>query len=272
MRKHVAVVLAACCGLAALGAEPLIELRLGAGRTVASGALVEAGQESVSTLDLVLSDALAEVNVDTVELTLNGYSIVGFARKSKTPSGIRLVVERGSTRHSHLAMAGENHLRFSAEDVDGNRYRGEFVVRVSEDVRGVQLLSGPDPPPAALEASEPKASPPVIAFTTDSDVSRDQRTWRLFAEVQDESGIRSVVVELNWKEFERIQMRNGFPSRQRGEFRKARRLPGSVTGDSRRLVLDIPVPLRKRETQVGLRATNSHGLEASKIVTIRRPR
>ena len=79
-------------------------------------------------------------------------------------------------------------------------------------------------------------------------------------------------MELNWKEFERVQMRNGFPSRQRGEFRKAGSLPGSVNGDSRRLVLNIPVPLRERETEVGLRATNSHGLEASDSVTIRRPR
>ena len=60
----------------------------------------------------------------------------------------------------------------------------------------------------------------------------------------------------NWNLYERVQMRSGFPSRQRGEFRKARSLPGSVTSDSQRLVLDIPVPLRKRETRVELRATN----------------
>ena len=98
-----------------------------------------------------------------------------------------------------------------------------------------------------LEASEPKALPPAIA-------------------------IRAVAVELNWKLCERVRMRSGFPSRQRGEFRQAPSLPGSVTGDSWRLVLDIPVPLRNRETRVELGATNRQGLEASESVTIRRPR
>ena len=147
-----------------------------------------------------------------------------FARKSTTPAGIRLVVDRARIRHLHLAMAGENRLRFAARDLAGNRYRGEFVVRVSESIRGVQLLSGPDPPPAVLEASEAKALPPEIAITSDPAVSRDQRSWRLLAEVRDKSGIQSVAVELNWKLDERAQMRGGFPSRKRGEFRKARRL------------------------------------------------
>ena len=271
MRKRAAATLFTGFALAALGAEPSLELRLGAGRAIAPGSVAEAGQDSVSTFDVVLSDALAEIDLDTVDLALNGNPIIGFARKSKTPAGIRLVVDRARIRHPHLALARENRLRFAALDLDGNRYRGEFVVRVSEGVRGVQLLSGPDPHPAVLKGSGPKGLPPVIAITSNPGVSRDQRSWQLVAEVRDRSGIRLVAVELNWKQYERIQMRSGFPSRQRGKFRKAGSLPGSVTGDSQRLVLDIPVPLRKRETRVELRATNLQGLEASESVTIRRP-
>ena len=184
MRKYVAAALAVSYSSLAFGAEPSLELCLGAERAVVPGTQVVASQESVSTLDIILSDALAEIDLDTVELELNGYPIVGFARKSKIPRGIRLVVDRARTRHSHLAMTGKNELRFSAADIDGNRYRGVFLVRVSKDIRGVQLLSGSEPHPAVLQASEPKVVPPVIAIKSDSDVSRDQRIWRLLAEVR----------------------------------------------------------------------------------------
>ena len=270
MRTRVAATLFTGFALAAYGGEPSLELRLGAGDAIGPGSVAEAGPESVSTLDVVLAGGLAEIDLDTVDLEFNGNSIIGFARKSKTPAGIRLVVDRGRIRHAHLALAGENRLLFAARDLDGNRYSGAFVVRVSEGSRGVQLLSGPSPSPAVLEALEPKAQPPEIAITSDPGVSRDPRSWRLVAAVQDESGIQSVVVELNRKQYERIQMRGGFPSRQRGEFRKARSLPGSVTGDSQRLVLDFPVPLWKRETRIELRATNLQGIEASESVTVRR--
>ena len=271
MRTRVAASLCAGVALAACGGEPSLELRLAAGDAIAPGSVAAAGTASVVTLDIVLSGGLAEIALDTVELNLDENPIIGFARTGRTLTGIRLVVDRSGNRHPHLAMAGESRLRFAARGLDGNRYRGEFVVRVAEGSRGVQLLSGPDPSSAVLEASEPKALTLEIAITSDPGVSRDRRSWRLVAEVRDGSGIRAVAVELNWKLYERVLMHSGFPSRQRGEFRKAPSLPGSVTGESRHLVLDIPVPLRKRETRVELRATNLLGLEASESVTIRIP-
>ena len=160
MRKRVTATLLTGFALAAYGGEPSLELRLGAGDAIGPGFVAQASPESVLTLDVVLSDALAEIDLDTVDLDLNGNPIIGFARKSKTPAGIRLVLDRGRIRHPHLAMAGENRLRFAARDLDGNRYRGEFVVRVSQGVGGVQLPSGPGSAPGragSVEAEGPAA-------------------------------------------------------------------------------------------------------------------
>ena len=235
---------------------------------MSSGALIETDQESVPTLDLMLVDARAEVDLDTVSLMLNGNQIIGFARRGKTPTGLRLVVDRESVRHPHLALAEDNHLQFAAADMEGNRYRGEFDLRISDDVAGIRLVAaGVLSQPVLQEVAKPNASAPTIKLLADPEVVPDGNSWQLVAEVQDDSGIQAVVVLVNWKEYERVQLRNGFPSRQRQGRRKAG-LPGSVTGDSHRLMLDIPVPLGKRLNSITLRATNSHGIEESTVVSI----
>ena len=272
MRIRAVAVALAGCTLAVFGAEPSLVLRLDGGPAIPVGAAARAGLDDASTFDLVLSGAPARIDLDTVVLTLNGHSIVGFARKGNTDAGIRIFIDRAGIRHPHLALSDENRLRFSARDEDGNRYNGEFVVHVSEGVRGVTEISVPGQPPSIVEGPDTPAQPPVIAFTSDPTVPRGDRSWRLLAEVRATTGIRAVSLDLNWKQFERIELLGGLPTRRRGRFHKPGRLPGTVTGHGRHLVLDIPVPLGKRETRVELRATTIAGVEASAHVTVRRSR
>ncbi len=147
---------------------------------MSSGALIETDQESVPTLDLMLVDARAEVDLDTVSLMLNGNQIIGFARRGKTPTGLRLVVDRESVRHPHLALAEDNHLQFAAADMEGNRYRGEFDLRISDDVAGIRLVAaGVLSQPVLQEVAKPNASAPTIKLLADPEVVPDGNSWQL---------------------------------------------------------------------------------------------
>ena len=270
MRNAAAIVALALCLTVTAAANPSLELRLGSGPAFSSGVTIGVGPEAAPVFDLRLMDARADIDPESVAVTLNRTSIKGFASFNRMPCGARLIVDRRTQNHPDFALGAENRLTFGCDDALGNSYRGEFVLRVSKAESDSRLLlpPGPDTPGVLVDNSDRGGAPSVGLSVSEG--RRGPRTARVVAEIRDMQGIRSVVLELNWKEFERIVMQNGFPSRRRGGFRSSRALTGSVQGDSKHLRLDIPIPLQGRETYVGIRAEDVKGAVTSEIVQVRR--
>ena len=270
MRNAAAMAALALCLAVPAAASPSLELRVGSGPAFSSGVTIGVAPDSAPVFDLRLTDARADIDPESVAVSLNGTSITGFASFNRMPRGARLIVDRRTQNHPDLALRSENRLTFGCDDALGNSYRGEFVLRVSNAESDSRLLlpPGPDTPGVLVENSNRGGAPSVALSVPEA--HRGPRTARVIAEIRDMQGIRSVVLELNWKEFERIVMQNGFPSRRRGGFRSSRALTGSVEGDTKHLRLDIPIPLQGRETNVGIRAENVQGAVTSEVAQVRR--
>ena len=257
-----AVALAAAC-LTAAGSEPSITIRLAPGATFPAGAAVDVAPEAVETFDVILSEALAPILPNSAKLRLNGVEIVGYARLSRMARGFRALVETKATNHPYLALSRpENDLRFEVKDEGGNVYRGNWTVRMGSIEAGAALASEqPEPVPVVERKME---APPAIRILGRPVAVRAARSKGKFeapvrAEVRDSEGISEVVLYVNGKEVDKIQMLRGFPSRRRGRFRKSETLPGTVSGGSRELMIDIPVPLPNRRNVVRISVTNVAG-------------
>lgn len=251
-------------------ASPSLELRVGSGPTLSSGVSAGVGPDGAPICDLRLMNARADIDPESVTVSLNGTSITGFGSCNMMPGGARLRIDCRTQDHPDLALRSENRLTFSCEDTLWNSYRGKFVLRVSNSKGESRLLAPPSPDtPDVLVAKSNHGGVPSVSLSVPT-AHRGPRTARVVAEVRDMLGIRSVVLELNWKEFERIVMQNGFPSRRRGRFRFSRAMTGGVEGHNEHLRLEIPIPLARGGTNVGIRGENIVEAVTSEIVQVRR--
>ena len=257
-----AIALVAACLIAA-GSEPSITIRLAPGAAFPAGAAIDTAPGAVETYDVILSDALAPILPDSAKLRLNGIEIVGYARLSRMTRGFRVLVETKATSHPHLALSRpENDLRFETEDEGGNVYRANWSLRMNSIEGGVALASD-QPEPVPVVERKRVDGPAIRILGTPVAVraagSKGKFEAPVRAEVRDSEGISEVVLYVNGKEVDKIQMLSGFPSRRRGKFRKSATLPGTVSGGSRELVIDIPVPLPNRRNVVRVAVTNLAG-------------
>ena len=272
MGRAVALPTLACCLAVTALSDPVVEFRVGPSGAFLPGSTIGVGPDAAGIVDLRLIGARAAVDLESIDISLNGTSIAGFARLSRMPRGVRVVVDRQNQNHPDLGLRARNLLAFACEDLLRNSYRAHFDLRVSPAETGARLLASPstDTPRAPVERQSHAEAPKVSLRVPE--VGRGQRTARIYAEIRDLKGIREVILEVNWKEFERIVMQNGLPSRRRGKFRSSRALPGSARGDSEYLLLEIPIPMQRRETRVSIRAENSAGAVASEVVHVRKER
>lgn len=123
--------------------ERPLEPGLGDVRAIAAVAMAKVGQESDSTLEVVLSMRARGNSLRTDDLNLNGNLINGFIGTINISVRSFLIVDRGRTRHPHLALAGEKPIQFAARDLDGRLRRGEAM---------------PSAPRSAIEAFRPRRS------------------------------------------------------------------------------------------------------------------
>ena len=258
-----------------ISSEPSVTVKLTPEAVFASGSVIDAGTSSVETLDIVVTGILAKMNPKTVSVRLNENEIVGLARLSRMSSGFRAYMDLKGVNHPQLALAQfQNDLQFTGKDEDGNAYRGSWTINTGPGL-GTPVLSGTqlDAPPIV----EYRVSTPEIRFSSDPPVHAIKRSQRLTEavvdfQVMDAGGIRSVFIYLNGKQLEDIQLRNGLPSRARGQFRRSTELPGTVTGGSHALQIRVPVPLRKAVNLVRISASNVDGVEVTESFIINRPK
>ena len=260
----------------AICGEPTISLTLAPEAAFTSGSVIAAGVETVETLDLVVSGALGDMDANSVSVRLNGNEIVGFARLSRMSDGFRAFLDFKAANHPHFVLKlAENDLQFLAKDQAGNTYRASWTINADQGP-GAPVLSGTQPMPPPLVEHKLVARP-QIRFSSDPPVHTIRRSKRALEalvdfEVTDAKGIRSVYIHLNGNELEAIQVRNGFPSRKRGKFRRASELPGTVTGGSNALQIRVPVPLPKAANFVRISASNVDDVEVTESFNISRPR
>lgn len=258
----------------AFGGEPVISVALSQNSVFATGSVIDVGTDAVATFDIVVSSSVADIRPDSVSLLLNGNEILGFARLSRMADGFRASVNYAAADHPHLALAGsENVLEFRAIDEEGHTYRGSWTINAHLGAMSAVLAGRRAETPPVIEFKA--VVRPQIRFSSSPRVQEFTRWKRkaraqLHFEVVDARGIRSVLIFVNGRELEAIQMRNRFPVRRRGKFRRFARLPGTVTGGSHALQIRVPVPLLKSATLVRISATNVDGFEATESVSISR--
>jgi hypothetical protein len=253
--------------------EPRIVLALPAygDVTFANFGAVAVPTPEVGLLQVIVSDARAELDISSIRMLLNNQPVSAFLTINPMVLGARVSVDfsRIANPAFKLRADGDNVLSFEALDRQRNRYFAQFLIRVQQDASRPQLLTDIRLP--ARKAFEPPPSYPAprIRWISPATDVAQARTTVLEAEVLDEYGLRQVILEVNGKEIETVVLENGMPVRKRGGFRTPKRLPGTVEGDGRRLSISIPVELKKAINVLALRAENVRGMYASDGQTVR---
>jgi hypothetical protein len=221
-------------------------------------------------LEVILSNAASSITVHSVRMMLNNQPMAVFLATMPMTDGLRTVLDlqRASHPSYRLRPEGENSLTFEAVDQTGNRYFGQFFLRVAPGLSKPELA--PAQPTVLQKAFEPPPShqPPQIQWLPTDQPQVGGRTVWFKAEITDDYGLRAVILEVNGKELESIVLENGSPTRKRGGFRTARSLPGTVQGNGMRLTIEIPVELKKAVNVLAIRAENLRGLYGASSRTL----
>lgn len=226
----------------------------------------------VPKLEIFLQNALSEIEISSVRVLLNGRPVSVFAKAFPAPRGVKVILGLDATRGRdyRLSESGQNFLEFQARDQLGNAYHGQFVLSVAPLIDVPQKSTEePSKAPSALQA-RPRHQAPVIEWEgAATSVVRRKVIW-IEAEISDQSGLRRVVIEVNGKDVEVIELYNGLPMRTRQTFFAfaAKGLPGAVTGDGHRLRISVPVKIGRRMNKITLRAENTLGLTGVQSRTV----
>lgn len=219
-----------------------------------------------TTLEVVLQGALGEIQASTVRVTLNGMPMTPFVAVNMMPGGTRAIVKLGVSLNPDYTIRrdGESILTFAASDAGATSYRGQFYLTIDP---------GKTEPEAArttrARAQEsgvvapPQHFPPAIAITSEWPARTMDRTLALQAEVTDAEGLRRIVIEINGRDVEEVQLQNERPVRYQGGRIARGATAGDVTGTGTAVRLNIPVRLAAdRINVIAVRAENVAGLSA----------
>lgn len=251
---------------ATAAAEPSVTLRVPA---FASASFANFGNvvlpaTGYDSLEIVLRDALAQVQTSTVRVTLNNMPMTPFVAIHPVPGGVRVVINLGVSLSPDYAIKreGESILTFAASDIGGTAYRGQFYLAIDPD------KTSPEPARSTRARSQEATTiapaqyrAPAIAITSKEIGRTADRVYWLEAKVTDVEGLRKVVIELNGRDVEEVVLQNERPIRYKdGRISRATGA-GEVAGDGQTVRLRVPLTLAKdRINVIALRAENLHGL------------
>lgn len=260
---------------AASFAEPRIVLRVPPfeGAEFANYSAVVLPAEGYRSLEVVVTDALGNLQASTVRVTLNEVPMTPFVGINPMPRGVRAIIRLGvsvSPDYS-LRTEGENVVSFRARDDGGMAYNGQFFLSIDPAATAPRLAGLRAQPGAAGVELPPQHAPPTIDIRSQWPAVTRDRTLQLEVEVNDEEGLRRVVIDVNDHQAEEVVFQNERPVRQRQGLIPKGALPGDVTGDGRRVTIAVPIRLdRDRLNVVAVRAENVLGLSgrASRAVEV----
>lgn len=258
--RPAAVAAALLLNAAVVAAEPRIELKIGSVRFPA-GSVV---QVPAGFAEPVEEDALGNIEVGTVRVHLNGTPMSAFVGVNRLPRGVRTIVRLGLSLGAEFSLrpAVENVLTFAAADESKVGYHATFYVVPDESVTAPQVAPT-QKVRVEQEIVRPPApvSKPVIVITSDIPSRTDSPNITVAAEITDMEGLRRIAIEVNGRDEDEVLLQNERPVRRRRGWTARGGEPGSVVGDGRRIVLEIPVSLRRNAINViAVKAENQNGL------------
>jgi len=252
--------------VATIAAEPRIQLRVPqfAGANFANFSNVVLPATGLTAIEIVIEDALAEIQAPTVRITLNETPMTPFVSINPLPTGVKAVIRLGlslSPEYS-LKREGENILVLTAADRSGVTYRAQFYLTLDASQPTPQLAKAARTklPASAVQAPIEK-DPPRVVITSSWPARTADRFVNLSGEVTDVEGIRRIIIEVNGKDVEEIVLQNERPVRKQNGFIPRTKLPGEVSGDGQRIRIAIPVRIERDKINViAVRAENTAGL------------
>lgn len=261
-------------GTAPLTAQPVIQIKIPAYPEAAfpnfSSLAVPEGDLGA---EIWLEGTLGEVQISTIRVTLNEHPMTPFVALNPLPRGVRAIIKFGSSLRPEyrLRKGAENILSFVGTDETRVSYAGRFYLVIEPNATRPALRPSTHPEEPAAEIGLPNQTfPPEPAFTTEWPEKTTDKTLLLNAEVGDRQGLHRVVIEVNGKDTEEVILENELPVRKKNGWRSSGKLPGEVTGDSRRVILSVPVELDEGINVVALRAENVSGLRKRVDRTVER--
>jgi hypothetical protein len=258
----------------AAAAEPRIELRVPAfqGSRYDNFSSVALPAQGHGPLELWVENALGEIRSATLRVRLNDVPMTPFVSINTIPRGLRAVVRLGTSVNPDYSLRpnAESVLAMSVEDAAGMRYQGQFYLRAEPGITQPRVL--PRREGAPVKAVEPPPAPaaPVIEIRSKWPERTAESVLDLEVEVTDAEGLKRVVLEVNGRDTDEIVLENEWPVRKHNGFMSARKLPGEVEGDGRRVRFVIPVKLGRDITVVAVRAENTSGLRSREDLTVTR--
>lgn len=243
-------------------AEPVIDLRLGTAR-FPNGASIIVPATLSDPINVWLDDALAIVEVSTIRVLLNGTPMSAFMSVNRLPRGVRVIVRMGLSFGADFTLRkdAENVLTFSASDETKVTYNATFYLRPDEAATVPRLATLQRAARGDVTTAPRVALKPVVKLTTEVPGQTTAAVLEIGVEAGDGDGLRRVVIEVNGREEDGVLLQNERPVRQRRGWISAGGEPGSIGGDSRKVTLLVPVPLRRNAINViVVKAENVHGL------------
>jgi hypothetical protein len=247
-------------------AEPTLTLKVPAFQSASfpNGSSIVLPETNHGDVEVWVQDALAEIQVSTIRVRLNDTAMAAFLTVNRLPRGVRVIVKLGASVNPDFTLrpGRENLISFAATDASNVAYQGQFYVTLNAAVTIARLADRAPVRPAVQEVTAPpQIFPPKVALK-ELPSKTSERVLTLEAEVTDVEGLRRIVIELNGKAVEEVVLENEVPVRKQRGFIAKRKLPGSVTGDGRKVIIAIPVTLNQPLNTVGVRGENTSGLSA----------
>jgi len=256
-------------------AQPAVQLRLPANGDVRfenfSSVVLPAG---VTNVEVWIEGALGDIELSSVRVRLNEMSMTSFVSLNPLPRGLRAIVSFSATLRPeyNLRPSAENLLTLEAADTGRTSYRAQFYLWVDEQSRAPRLAPTQHRAPAETLTPPLLHKPPTARFTSEWPASTTERIMELNAEVVDAEGLRRIVIEVNNKDVEEVVLENEQPVRKKNGWIARGKLPGTVVGDGRKVMLSIPVTLNKELNVVAIRVENVLGLRTNINRTVQRPK
>jgi hypothetical protein len=251
-------------GWSLAAAEPNMTLKIATFQMAfPNGSSIVLPETGHGDIEIWLQDALAEIQVSSIRVRLNEVPMATFLTVNRLPRGVRVIVKLNASINADFSLrpGRENLVSFAASDTSSVSYQAQFYLSLSATATGPHLADrAPVRAPLREVAAPAQVFPPTVALKVDWPAKTTDRVLTLAAEIHDREGLKRVVIEVNSKAAEEVILENELPVRKQKGFIAKGKLPGTVHGDGRKLLISIPVTLDKRLNTVAVRAENLVGL------------